>query len=126
MRMWNITVGATRQKSPLMALTIPHSQTKPTAGTSFGWWSGRLSGCSAEPALPELRALQHHRSRKYAVDNGEHTRPLACFDRRPAGRNRCAVRSLNGDAFGCTNVVGEGADHSTRGRARSPLQMNGY
>src|SRR5262245_18642511 len=52
------------------------------------------------------------------------TRALACSDRRPAGRNPYAVRSPNGDAFGCTNVVGEGADHSTRGRARSPLQVS--
>ncbi len=50
-------------------------------------------------------------------------RALACADRRPAGRNESPIRSLNGDPFGSASVVGEGADHRTRGRVRSPSQL---
>src|SRR5207253_3718800 len=44
----------------------------------------------------------------------------------PAGRNESAMRSLNGDSFRCTKVIGEGADHCTRGRVRSPTQLNNH
>ena len=54
------------------------------------------------------------------------TRALACSDRRPAGRNGCVMRSLNGDLLRCGNVVGEGADYCTRGRVRSQSQPNCY
>jgi hypothetical protein len=52
------------------------------------------------------------------------TRALACSDGRLAGRNGAVKRALNGDWFGCAEVAGEGADHSTRGRVRSPSQLN--
>ncbi len=29
------------------------------------------------------------------------------------------------ESFGCASVVGEGADHGTRGRVRSPLRQDG-
>ena len=49
-------------------------------------------------------------------------RALACANRRPAGRNGRVTQSMTGELFGCISVVGEGADHGTRGRVRSPLQ----
>ena len=54
------------------------------------------------------------------------TRALACSDRRLAGRNGGAIQSLNGGPVERAHVVGEGADHSTRRRVRSPSQQNGY
>ena len=54
------------------------------------------------------------------------TRALACSDRRLAGRNGGAIQSLNGAPFERAKVVGEGADHCTRGRVRSPSQLNSY
>ena len=54
------------------------------------------------------------------------TRALACSDRRLAGRNGVEAQSRNGDSAGRTNVAGEGADHSTRGRVRSPSHLNRY
>ena len=54
------------------------------------------------------------------------TRALACSDRRLAGRNGRVIQSLNGDSFDRASVVGEGADHRTRGRVRSPSQLNRY
>ena len=54
------------------------------------------------------------------------TRALACSDRRLASRNGCVNPSLNGDWFGCADVVGEGADHGTRVRVRSPSHLNRY
>ena len=48
-------------------------------------------------------------------------RALACADRRPAGRSEDPIKSANGDSFAGANVVGEGADHRTRGRVRSPF-----
>ena len=50
------------------------------------------------------------------------TRALACSDSRQVGtgRNWGPIQSLNGDSFESARVVGEGADHSTRGRVRSP------
>ena len=54
------------------------------------------------------------------------TRALACSDRRLAGRNGGAIQSLNGDPFESPDVIGEGADHCTRGRVRSPSQPHYY
>ena len=54
------------------------------------------------------------------------TRALASFDRRLAGRNGVETQSLDGDSAGRTSVVGEGADHCTRGRVRSPSHLNSY
>jgi len=54
------------------------------------------------------------------------TRALACSDRRLAGLKGGARRPLNGDWFDGTFVVGEGADHGTRGRVRSPSKLNRY
>ncbi len=53
-------------------------------------------------------------------------RARACPARRLAGRNWSGIQSLNGDPFGDPKVVGEGADHRTRGRVRSPFQPNRY
>ena len=53
-------------------------------------------------------------------------RALACSDRRLADRNGRVIQSLYGDSFDRARVVGEGADHSTRGRVRSPSQANRY
>src|SRR5262245_1118841 len=50
------------------------------------------------------------------------TRASACPDRRLAGRNGSATQLPNGDSFVHGRVVGEAADHSTRGRVRSPTQ----
>ena len=52
------------------------------------------------------------------------TRALACSDRRLADRNGDVIQSLNGDLFERASVVGEGADHCTRGRVRSPFQSD--
>ncbi len=49
------------------------------------------------------------------------TRAPACSDWRLAGRNGGAIPSLNGDSFERASVVGEGADHRTGGRVRSPF-----
>ncbi len=54
------------------------------------------------------------------------TRTLACPDWRLAGRNGRVTQSLNGDLVERARVVGEGADHRTRERVRSPVQLNGY
>ncbi len=54
------------------------------------------------------------------------TRAHACPDRRLAGRDGDAIRSLNGDSFERAGVVGDGADHRTRVRVRSPSQLNSY
>ena len=54
------------------------------------------------------------------------TRAFACSDRRLAGRNGAVHPSLKGEWFGCAAVVGEGADHSTRGRVRSPSHLHSY
>src|SRR5437762_58113 len=54
------------------------------------------------------------------------TRALACADRRPAGRNESVIESLNGYPFESPCVVGEGANHCTRGGVRSPFQSNSY
>ncbi len=51
------------------------------------------------------------------------TRALACPDRRPAGRNGGTIQSLNSHSFEQASVVGEGANHRTRRRARSPSQL---
>ena len=53
-------------------------------------------------------------------------RALACADRRPAGRNEGPIQSPNDDSVLGGSVVGEGADHRTRGRARSPSQLSRY
>ncbi len=53
-------------------------------------------------------------------------RALACADRRPAGRKGGAIQSLNGDPVERPGVVGGDADHSTRGRVRSPFQLNSH
>ena len=53
------------------------------------------------------------------------TRAHACSDGHLANRNGRVNHSVNGDFFGCADVAGEGADHSTRGRVRSPFQLNG-
>jgi len=55
------------------------------------------------------------------------TRALACSDRRPAGRNESIIQSPDGYPFESPCVVGEGANHCTRGaagRVRSPFQSN--
>jgi len=52
------------------------------------------------------------------------TRALACIDRRPAGRKGCVGQSQNSDLFDGTMVVGEGDNHGTRGRVRSPSLLN--
>jgi len=52
------------------------------------------------------------------------TRALACSDRRLAGRNGRLSQSLNGDLLERAGLVGEGADQGTRGRVRSPAQLN--
>ena len=54
------------------------------------------------------------------------TRALACSDRRPAGRNGVETQSLSGDSAGGTNVVGEGADHGTRGRVYVFSEARGH
>ncbi|MBI2946275.1 MAG: DUF1553 domain-containing protein [Verrucomicrobia bacterium] len=54
------------------------------------------------------------------------TRALACFDRRLAGRSGCVAQPLHSDLSDRACVVGEGADHGTRGRVRSPLRLNRY
>ena len=51
------------------------------------------------------------------------TRALACSDRRPAARNEGLMQSLNGDSFERSIVVGEVANHSTRGCVRSPSRL---
>ena len=43
------------------------------------------------------------------------TRALACFDRRLAGRNERVGQAVNSDSIDRIAVVGEGADHGTRG-----------
>ena len=48
------------------------------------------------------------------------TRALACFDRRPRRSEEGVMQSLNSDSSERHFVVGEGANHRTRGRARSP------
>ncbi len=53
-------------------------------------------------------------------------RALACADRRPAGRNEGPIQSPHVDLFRGAIVVGEGADHRTRGRVRSPSQLHCY
>ena len=52
------------------------------------------------------------------------TRALACSDRRLAGRNGVETHLLDGDFVGRTSVVGEGVNHSTRRRVRSPFQRS--
>ena len=54
------------------------------------------------------------------------TRALACFDWRLASRNVGVIQSLNSDSFERASVVGEGGDRRTRGRVRSPSQLNRY
>ncbi|MBI2947958.1 MAG: SAM-dependent methyltransferase [Verrucomicrobia bacterium] len=51
-------------------------------------------------------------------------RALACFDRRLAGRSEPPDRTLDGEVPDRGSVVGEGADHGTRGRVRSPFHLN--
>ena len=51
-------------------------------------------------------------------------RALACSDRRPAGRSQGPKQSPNGGLFIDARVVGGGADHRTRGRVCSPVQLN--
>ena len=51
-------------------------------------------------------------------------RALACSDRRPRPSEEGTIKPLTGDSYGCLIVVGEGADHSTRGRVRSPFDLN--
>jgi len=54
------------------------------------------------------------------------TRALACFDRRRAGRKGRVEPLPGGKLSDRTNVVGEGADHRTRGRVRSSSRSNSY
>ena len=54
------------------------------------------------------------------------TRAFACPAQRPAGQNGGPIQSLNGDSFERASVVGEGADHRTRGRVRSPSRLNSH
>ena len=68
--------------------------------------------------------LWNHRRRRSRVFPS--TRALTCSDRRLAARGRRVIQSLIGDLFAQAGVVGGGADHSTRGRARSPAQLNTY
>jgi len=49
-------------------------------------------------------------------------RALACHDRRLAGRNGRVGQLLSDGFFVCICVVGEGADHGTRG-ACGPLDL---
>ena len=42
----------------------------------------------------------------------------------PAAAQR--LIKLNSDSFRCTRVIGEGANHCTRGRERSPTQVNNH
>jgi len=49
------------------------------------------------------------------------TRAIACSDRRPRRSEEGAMQSIKGDPFERPPVVGEGANHSTRGRVRSPF-----
>jgi len=49
------------------------------------------------------------------------TRAIGCSDRRPRRSEEGAMQSLNRDPFERPPVVGEGANHSTRGRVRSPF-----
>ena len=51
------------------------------------------------------------------------TRALACSDRRPRRSEEDVVPSLNNGMCQRLAVVGEGADHGTRGRVRSPLNF---
>jgi len=54
------------------------------------------------------------------------TRASACPDRRRAGRNESSIQLPNGDSFVHGRLVGEGADHSTRGRVRSRSEPNSH
>jgi hypothetical protein len=49
------------------------------------------------------------------------TRALACADRRPRRSEARGITSPNGGVLETTRVVGEGANHGTRGRVRSPI-----
>jgi hypothetical protein len=53
-------------------------------------------------------------------------RALACADRRPRRSESRGMTSPNGGVREITRVVGEGANHRTRGRVRSPTQPHGY
>ncbi|MBI2948651.1 MAG: hypothetical protein HYY23_13490, partial [Verrucomicrobia bacterium] len=57
---------------------------------------------------------------EFKVEMGS-TRALACSDRRLAGRNGRVGQSLNDASVERPDVVGEGANHGTRGRVRSPF-----
>ena len=89
---------------------------------------GRLAVLSRQPETGRPRPVQRqtHLSHGLAVsaqsDSGS-TRALACFDPRPAGRNENPIQSQGDDSSEHANVVGEGADHSKRGRVRSPSQL---
>jgi hypothetical protein len=49
------------------------------------------------------------------------TRALVCADRRPRRSEPCVIAAPRGGTWEASGVVGEGANHGTRGRVRSPL-----
>ena len=81
----------------------------------IGTGGSRVALCAAERGADEPAARPS--------ESGS-IRALACADRRLAGRNEGPIQSPNGDSFGGALVVGEGAGHRTRGRVRSPSQLN--
>lgn len=66
---------------------------------------------------------KHHLGRNDAIGFGEPTRPPPVPAVAPPGA--AAMQSLNGDPFQSQLVVGEVADHGTRGRVRSPFLLDG-
>ena len=83
-----------------------------------GWDSLRSAGTAFKATATSGIHGEHEESELVS------TRAPACPDRRLAGRIEHITQSQNGNLDGCANVVGEGADHRTRGRVRSPLQRN--